>query len=401
MIKLRSMLNYRLGTLESVWYFTFCFLLLVLLFFLTKVVMIALAVPGVAVLIYLFISESLNDKSEINFREDQVSKLLGVRLNGKVQCFKEDYHKALIDNYRKTIKGEALSLRFAFCGTRAIGHSDGLNWVPSKKSFYFNENASVSRVEYYIFEGFEVKWIYKYNSKNNLIETKSFGKGYENFENTLSFVRDSSEKLQEERMHKSGVGIDWIAKYKYDKRKKLIEKETKYSDDHFVVEAFNFRGKLIRESRYRDKQLYYEEIRIYNELGYCVESKAYRNGNELCSTDNSRYDISGNCLESSLELHLGDNAYEGNHKITSIYAHGRKIKEIHNKYYNTEDVSWTYKYDSYGTMIEAIKFNSELVQVETRTYKNEYDHMNNLTGCIEFINGIPVSIYQSTILYYK
>lgn len=212
----------------------------------------------------------------------------------------------------------------------------------------FNIKGNIIELNYY---NSNVKHIYKYDNKENLIEIHFIHDDSVLTRKNILVYDDKGNMIVEESMRKV-LAVTSFSKdiYKYDKKGNMIENNTYMND-----------GSLVKKYLYS-----------YDDKGNMIEKSSYNADGNLSWRNNYKYDDKGNIIEE-------DNFYPSN-----IIKHHKN----------------TYKYDDKGNMIEDISYNEDGSLYTKNTFKYEFDKKGNWILVIRYINDIPRFLSEREIEYF-
>lgn len=197
---------------------------------------------------------------------------------------------------------------------------------------------------------------YRFDSNGNMIEECQFRASYENnprLTMKIDLKYNEANKVIEANGYTANGDFDFRITYKYNDRDDRIEKTTFFQDNTISSQykyeyVYDSKGRILEKKTPNSK--YDKWIYKYNEAGLLIEGIFYNYFDPAAST------------------------------------------------HNYED-KFTWKYDSYGNIIEEIKYFSDKSIEYKYTFQYEYDQQGNWVQKIMSINDKQVNASKRIIIY--
>ena len=200
------------------------------------------------------------------------------------------------------------------------------------------------------------------------------------------------------------------------------------------IYKYDLKNNLTETTNYFCGKLSGKTKNVYDENGYNIETRKYKENGDLSTIYFNKFDIRGNKIETRCLNKFGNLSHritvvydeKGNelsdfwddsrnpdiYSSKHIYKYDYNGNKIETKYYRYPDYNLKqideYKYDSFGNMTadlnvfwhlsESKNFKND--EVLGSYYKYEYDYLNNWTKKLKYNNFILDKITERTIEYY-
>lgn len=239
----------------------------------------------------------------------------------------------------------------------------------------FNTNGYVIEANYYYYPGrLANKYIYKYESDNNLSEYRKYSEDGNLFNSESYEYNDKGKKIKTQRYISNLVNQHITIIHKYDDFGNNIEDSIYNSDGLISIHKFkcDISGKRIEEKDYdADGKLNLKIIIEYDNRGNEVERKYYNKDGKIYIHTSYKYDDAGN----NIEVNQFDDG--GNLKSKTTSKYDDKYNNIENDIYDENN---------------HLKFSG--------ISKYEFDKKGNWIKCVEYDNNLPTYIKERKIEYY-
>jgi YD repeat-containing protein len=240
---------------------------------------------------------------------------------------------------------------------------------------------------------------YLFNAAGNLLEQNIYNKnGSLRARHTYNY--DKAGQLQEQHIFNPGGGMRTKLRYRYN-ADGLLQEQLLYLPDGKLQSKYLYGYQQQLQTGYSwynaDGGLEERAVYNYNDKGNQISLVSYSNADSILQQLQWHYDEQGNIVAQT--------AFENNHITETItYAYDAKGLTTLVLVKNEAGISTRhirYQYDAAGRLIQETWLDAEEKELDNYTSKYETDRQQNWVKKTTWRNGVPVSVTERDLYYFK